>query len=56
VGSDEDEPGSLCAPLATGNNGNAAAPASKPPRMLNMLRREVRLAKPRSIFSVKRSN
>ena len=32
--------------------GKPAAPASNPPRMLNMLRLEVRLAMPRNTFSV----
>jgi hypothetical protein len=41
---------------ATGSSGSAAAPASKPPSTLNTLRLEVRLAKPRNIFSAKRSN
>ncbi len=51
--SDGEVPDSPSAPLATGNKGNAAAPARKPPRILNTLRRDVRLAKPRSIFSAK---
>jgi hypothetical protein len=42
--------------LATGNSGSVAAPARNPPRMLKTLRLEVRLAKPRSIFSANRSS
>ena len=38
---------------ATGSNGREAAPARNPPSKLNMLRREVRLAKPRNTFSAK---
>ena len=52
-GSDGEVSDCPSAPLATGNRGNAAAPARKPPRTLNRLRRDVRLAKPRSIFSAK---